>query len=93
MKITERQLRRLIREELSRIDEMAHEAEPFNARELSAAATKSMNDFSTAAQEWIENVWGLGKATNNEKMMDFAEKVDQIVDDILEKRPNFMLSK
>lgn len=93
MRITEKQLRRIIREELERVQEMAAEAEPFNARELSVAASKSMKEFSLAAQEWIENIWGLGKATDNEKMMDFADKVDQIVDNILAKVPPFALNK
>ena len=93
MKITRKQLRKIIREELDRLNEMATEAEPYNARELAAAAAEDMKKFSTVSQEWIENMWGLGKATDNDKLMDFAHKVDELIDGILGKVPPFMMNK
>lgn len=83
-------LRKIIREELERrVDEMATTPDAYNAKQLGAAAAQGTQAVKDAATEWIENIWGLGQASEDETYKQFAKQANQVLGQLLKKAPVF----
>lgn len=87
-------LRKIIREELERrMDEMAATPEPFNRKQLGAAAAQGMEKVKAAAIEWIENMWGLGQSSGDEAYKNYAKQANQVLGQLLKKAPVFQSAR
>lgn len=92
MKVTEKQLRQIIREELERLQELVAEPEAYNARELATAASQTFDQFKAAAEKWVKNAWGLAKATDNKQLAQFVKQANDALG-FVKKAPPMMMNK